>query len=363
VYTVYNSRMEIAKINKPEEAIKKAVEILNHEGLVIFPCETVYGIAADCLSQVAVEKLSKYKQRPLGKPYAIMVSDEKMANKYVELNETAKKLYAKFLPGPLTVISKSKHKTAGGVESETGTLGVRIPDYNFMRKLIEIFGRPVVATSANASYKKRPYVLDDVWDNITIKQRKLVDMAIDAGELPHNEPSTVIDTTSDDVVTLRQGEMIVGNKLKVMSRGEENTQNLGKELWQKYDKYFGQRAVVFALEGPMGVGKTQLTKGIAKAMGVTDEVISPTYNLELDYSIPGKLWPLVHVDAWRMNDSEEIQSLGLKKIINDKSVVVIEWADRVADVVRKYNEEAVVVWVRIEYGEKEDERYLSWEVK
>jgi L-threonylcarbamoyladenylate synthase len=355
--------MEIAKLSKPEAAMSQAVEVLNRGGLVIFPCETVYGIAVDCLNQSAVEKLSNYKQRPLGKPYAIMASDREMAEKYVELNETAEKLYATFLPGPLTVISKSKHKTAMGVESELGTLGVRIPDYDFMRRLIANFGRPIVATSANASYKKRPYNLNDIWNNISDKQKKLVNFVIDAGELPHNEPSTVIDTTSDDLITLRQGEMVVSDKPKVKSRSEENTQNLGKELWQKYDKYFGQRAVVFALEGPMGVGKTQLTKGIAKAMGITDEVISPTYNLELDYPVPGNILSLVHMDAWRMNEPEEIQSLGLNKVISNKSVLVIEWADRVASIIRKYDEEAVIVWVRMEYGEKENERYISWETK
>jgi tRNA threonylcarbamoyl adenosine modification protein YjeE len=101
-------------------------------------------------------------------------------------------------------------------------------------------------------------------------------------------------------------------------------------------------------------GKTQFTKGLAKAMGITENIVSPTFNLELDYG------RLVHMDAWRMQNGEELENLGLKQKIGDKSILVIEWADRVADTIRKYNEEAVVVWVRIEYGRKEDERKISW---
>jgi tRNA A37 threonylcarbamoyladenosine biosynthesis protein TsaE len=295
----------------------------------------------------------------------------------VQLNETAKNLYGKFLPGPLTIVSKGKHKVATGVESETGTLGVRIPDYPFMLKLIKAFGRPIVATSANASYRKRPYKITDILDNISEKQKKLINLIIDAGELPHNEPSTVIDTTLDDPVVLRLGELVISNQLSVTSFSEEQTQNTGKELWQKYEKHAGQRAIVFALEGPMGAGKTVFTKGLAKAIGIEEEIISPTYNLELTYQIPtlktspltpllnsgeGDSLLLVHMDAWRMQNPDELEQLGLKGLINDKSVMVIEWADRVAEVIRKYNEEAVVVWVKIAYGSKVNERTISWGV-
>jgi L-threonylcarbamoyladenylate synthase len=331
------------------------IKTLNSGGLVIFPCETVYGAAVDADNPEAVKILNQYKQRPWGKPYAIMVSDQQMAEKYVELNKTGINLYKNFLPGPLTVVSQGKHRLAPGVESERGTLGVRIPAYPFIQKLISRFGRAIVATSANASYKKRPYKVSDILDNLSEKQNKLIDLIIDAGELPHNEPSTVIDTTLDDITVLRQGEVFFNNRLSVISFSEEQTQNTGKELWQKYEKYFGLRAIVFALEGPMGVGKTQFTKGLAKAMGIEDEIVSPTFNLELDYDEK-----LFHVDAWRIQNGEELENLGLKNLINDKSVIAIEWADRVAETIRKYNEEALVVWVKMEYRTKINERMISW---
>jgi L-threonylcarbamoyladenylate synthase len=335
-------------------SIGDVVKTIESGGLVIFPCETVYGIAVDAKNEIAVIKLGQYKQRPLGKPYAIMVSDQNMAEEYVELNQTAIKLYKTFLPGPLTVISSGKHKVAAGIESETGTLGVRIPDYEFMLVLIRQLGRPIVATSANASYKRRPYKVTDILDNISDKQKRLIDLIIDAGELPHREPSTVIDTTMDDTITLRQGDVFINNKQSVFSRSEEDTRNIGKEMWQKYEKYFGQRAIVFALEGKMGAGKTQFTKGLAKAIGIEDEVVSPTFTLEMDYK------NLIHIDAWRMQNEDELEALDYAKKITDKSVVVIEWADRVEKIIRKYNDEAVVVWIKIEYGKEVNDRIINW---
>lgn len=348
------------RLKEGDGALDKALEILKRGGLVIFPCETVYGIACDCLNQKAVEKLNTYKERPFGKPYAIMCSNAKMAEGFVELNKTARELYKRFLPGPVTVVSTGKHKVAVGIEGETGTLGVRIPDYHFMIKLIEKFGRPIVATSANASYQKRPYKISDILNNISGKQKALIDLIIDAGNLPRHEPSTVIDTTMDDVVILRQGEIKIKDKNKVVSRSEESTQNLGKELWQKYESYKGKRAVVFALEGKMGAGKTVFTKGLAKTLGVRDVIISPTFALENEYPLPKSKLLLHHYDAWRMTNGEDLKALDFENAIKSKSVISIEWAERVADEVRKFDDEAVVVWVKIEYGKGKTERLISW---
>lgn len=345
--------------------IKQIIDTLQKGGLVIFPCETVYGAAVDSSNEVAVKKLNRYKERPFGKPYAIMCSSQKMAEKYVRLNETAKNIYKTFLPGPVTVVSVGLHKVAPGIESETGTLGIRIPDYKLMLNLLKKFGRPIVATSANASYRKRPYKISDIFDNISNKQKELIDLVIDAGKLPKNEPSTVIDTTLDDLAILRQGEIKLKDKNEVLSRSEENTQNVAKELWQKYDSYKGKRAIIFALEGEMGAGKTIFTKGLAKTMGITELVTSPTYSLENRYSILDTGHSLAHIDAWRMEKSDELNALGFSSLIKNRSVVAIEWAERVADEIRKFDDEAIIIWVKIKNpstssGRNANERLISW---
>lgn len=343
-----------------KQGLEKAVSELSLGSIVIFPCETVYGVAVDSQNPEAVKKLNEYKKRPFGKPYAIMCDSKEMASQYVHINEAANNLYDKFLPGPITVVSKGKNKVAPGVQSEAGTLGVRIPDFPFMIELIKSFGRPIVATSANASYQKRPYKISDIFNNISRKQKNLIGLVIDAGDLPKNEPSTVIDTTADDTIVLRQGDFRLSDKNEVLSRSEENTQNAGKEIWQKYESYQGKRAVVFALTGEMGAGKTQFTKGLAKAMGISELVTSPTYAVENEY-VEGAI-KLFHFDAWRLENNNQLTDLGFSDLIKNKSVISIEWADRVNDEIKKYDEEAVVIWINIKSGKNNNDRLISWGV-
>ena len=338
-------------------AIGTAVKYLSQGKLVFMATETVYIAVVDATNLNSVKKLVEYKDRPFGKPFSVGVTTIGMAQKYVSLNKTAKKLYKSFLPGPLTIVSTGKHVLASGIEAENGTLGIRIPAYPFFLKIVKGFGKPITTTSANASYMKRPYKISDVLDNISEKQRRLIDLIIDAGELPHNEPSTVIDTTLDDPIILRQGKVKFKNRNEVFSRSEENTQNIAKELFQKYESYLGRRPIIFALIGEMGTGKTQFTKGLGKALGIKDEIVSPTFNLVLEY---GKL---THIDAWRLQNPEELETLGFLKTIENKNMVIaIEWADRVIDEIKNQREHALVIWVKIKYGKKENERLISWGV-
>ncbi|MCX6705890.1 MAG: tRNA (adenosine(37)-N6)-threonylcarbamoyltransferase complex ATPase subunit type 1 TsaE [Candidatus Woesebacteria bacterium] len=390
--------MQIVKENP--NVVGLAVNVLKKGGLVVFPCETTYGIAADATNLKAVKKLNSYKKRPIGKPYSIAVSNIKMAEKYVSLNSTARNIYKEFLPGPITVVSYGKHeapttsrsgyllptlrrernpseaknsslqsassrsrcfakgdKLAKGIESETGTLGVRISSYLLVNQIVKILGFPITATSANASYMKRPYRVSDILDNISEKQKSLIDLIINAGELPHNEPSTVIDTTLDDPVILRQGKIKFKDKNEVFSGSEENTQNIAKELFQKYENYLGKRPIIFALIGEMGSGKTQFTKGLGKVLGIKEEIVSPTFNFVLEYK------KLTHIDAWRLQKPEELNTLGFLKMIEDKNMVIaIEWADRVINEIKNQREHALVVWVKIKYGKRGNERLISWGV-
>lgn len=348
--------MQIIKLGG--RAREEAVDVLSKGGLIIYPTETLYGAGVDATNCEAVRKLTEYKERPLGKPYSVAVDSVSMAEDFGELNQTAKNLIKEFLPGPLTVVVRGKHKTAPGVESEDGKLGIRIPDYKFVQELLKSFRKPITATSANASYKKRPYRISDILDNLSQKQMDLIDLIIDAGTLPTVEPSTVIDTTLDEPATLRQGEIKLSEELKVLSRDEEATKNIAKEIWQKYCGYKGKRSIVFALDGEMGAGKTIFTKGLAQAMGITELVTSPTYALENEYGNEGG--KLYHFDAWRIAEDSEMEALGFEKLIKEKAVVAVEWAEKVADIIREFDDEAIIIWIKISLGKNENDRLISW---
>lgn len=349
-------------ISENDRAVDVAVSALQKGQLVFMATETVYIAAVDATSEIAVKKLVSFKNRPFGKPFSVGVTDIKMAEKYVVLNKTARDLYKRFLPGPVTVVSTGKHNVANGVEAENGTLGIRIPDYKFFQEVSRKLGKPITATSANASYQRRPYKLSDILENISEKQKNLIDLMVDAGELPHNEPSTVIDTTLDDEgVILRQGDIKLKDKNEVLSRSEENTQNIAKELWQKYENYKGKRAIIFALEGQMGAGKTQFVKGLARAMGITEQVVSPSYDLLVNYSLLTLNCSLFHIDTWRMiAPNEELNDLNVRSLLEKEAIVAIEWADRSLETIKNYSDDAIIIWVKIEYGKNENDRLISW---
>ncbi|HEX9817471.1 MAG TPA: L-threonylcarbamoyladenylate synthase, partial [Patescibacteria group bacterium] len=258
-----------------QQVIMQAVTVLRGGGLVIYPTETVYGVGVEATNPEAVKKLLKYKSRREGKPLSIAVSNQAMAEQYVQLNEQARALYRQFLPGPYTIISQGLGRVTVGVESEFGTLGVRIPDYPLITELVQKLGKPITATSANASGKKRPYSLADLFDHLSAKQKSLIDLVIDVGELPKNEPSVVIDTTLSTPLTMR-GSFTQADRVFITHSDQETRQLAGKLMLKYWDRAQNQ-GLLIALNGELGAGKTVFTQGVGQFLQVAEPVSSPTY--------------------------------------------------------------------------------------
>lgn len=356
--------MKIIDPNKVDRSIivDQACQVLTGGGLVVFPTETTYGIGVDATNQVAVDKLLTYKTRRAGKPLSIAVADQTMAEAYVELNDEGRNLYHKFLPGPITVISKAKSKLADGIASERGTVGVRIPDYPLIRQIIISFGKPITATSANASYKKRPYMIEDILANTSAKQQALIDLVIDAGQLSHNEPSTVIDTTLNQPTVLRQGDIKLSKTTRLITENETETQKLGEQLTSQYSHYLGEKALIFALVGELGAGKTEFSKGIGRALGIARPIISPTYTISREYRFKHGDQPnqFIHIDSWRLFSDQEFIDLGFKQMVDNLSIISIEWADKVVEVLKGLSDEAKIIWVKLEYGATPNQRVITY---
>jgi L-threonylcarbamoyladenylate synthase len=318
--------------NNHLEIIEKAIQVLESGGLVIYPTETVYGIGVDGTNPEAVQKLLKYKSKREGKPLSIAVANQKMAEEYVSLSDQAKKLYQRFLPGPYTIISEGKRRVAPGVESEFGTLGIRLPDYPLILELVKKFNKPITATSANASGKKRPYKIQDVFDNITDKQRELINLVIDAGELPKNEPSIVIDTTLSTPLTVR-GNMSNHKPSQVfITKSTKETKSLAGKLILKHWNEIKEKGIIIGLNGELGVGKTIFTQGIANFLQIEEPLSSPTYTYMNEYDfvrhqVTGKLH---HLDVWKIDSPESFSLLQIPELIKPNSIVVIEWWQQIA---------------------------------
>lgn len=116
--------------------------------------------------------------------------------------------------------------------------------------------------------------------------------------------------------------MVIANELELVSTSPEETQALGVQL--------GQLVLpgdVIALQGDLGAGKTNLVQGLARGLGVTEDVNSPTFILANEY--PGGRLPLYHIDCYRVQDAAEAFGFGLEDYLDGQGVTIIEWADRV----------------------------------
>ena len=184
--------------------LKKTAEIIRKGGIVIFPTETVYGIGANGLDEVAIKKLYEVKQRPLNKPISLLVSDMNMINKIAkDITELEYKLMQKFFPGPFTIVLKKKDIVSNIVTSNQNTVGVRMPSGEIARKLVEYAGVPIATPSANISGKPSGTNLKDIMKDF----EKKVDYFIDGGESKIGIASTIVKVIDNVPHILRQGSI------------------------------------------------------------------------------------------------------------------------------------------------------------
>ena len=347
-----------------KEVLETAVKVLKAGGLVIYPTETCYGIGTDPTNLEAVTNLLDYKSKRENKPVSIAVNNIKMANKYVYLNKTAKTVYKNFLPGPVTVISKSRHKVVPKIESVQQTLGIRIPKYKLVQDIVKNFGKPITSTSANASYKKTPYTIKDILDNISEKQKKLITLIIDAGKLPKREPSTIIDTTLDNIYIVREGHLKFDSPNIYYSYSLEDTKKFVDVIFKKIEKYITKKKIIIELEGDLGAGKTHFTRFLAEHLNIKNNISSPTFIIcrEHDGSYKRKKIKLFHMDTYRLYNANEIDELEPERIFGDNSIVVIEWANKVSTYIKKYIKKSINIKIKIN-SSVNDKREFKYEIK
>ena len=185
-----------------QEAIERAASRIREGGLVAFPTETVYGLGADAMNETAVRKIFEAKGRPPDNPLIVHVGDPEMLGLVASgVSEKARRLVARFWPGPLTVVSKRKPELALSVCAGLETVAVRMPRNKIALALIHAAGTPIAAPSANASGGPSPttaaHVLDDLGGRI--------DMILDGGATSIGIESTVLDVTVDPPLILRPG--------------------------------------------------------------------------------------------------------------------------------------------------------------
>jgi len=334
------------------DVLDEVMHVLSKGGLVIFPSDTVYGLLVDATNENAVKKLIEFKSRPPGKAISVFVADLDLCKEHVSINQKQSAILSKLLPGPFTMVLPSKHTVQKLLESEKGTLGVRVPDYQPIIQLTSSFRKPITATSANLGGNSPHYSIDSFLHQIPQVKKDLIDLIVDAGHLPRNKPSTVLDLTESTIKTLRSGDIIFEKSNVHQSHSARETQKIGQELMQSLSEKYGQKSLVIILKGDLGAGKTEMTRGIANYYGIK-KIISPTFVVYYEYSIHDSLSKFVHVDLYNIQEETEFDHLGLSEYLKPGSVMVVEWGEKLGKMYAEFQEKAEVVFVEIEHdGEK-----------
>ena len=176
------------------------VKILKTGGLAVYPTDTLYGLAADPFNDSAVKKVFLSKNRPFDMPLSIAVSDVRMMESVAVLNDSARKLISRFLPGPLTILLTKKPSLSDLLTSGDSQIGIRIPDHPFALKFIKRVG-PITSTSANLHSKPDPTSIEMAKKDLG----NAVDIYIDCGKTNLSAPSTIVDVSEGDVEIVRAG--------------------------------------------------------------------------------------------------------------------------------------------------------------
>ena len=144
--------------------IKKAEKYLNNNDCIAVPTETVYGLAANAYSSIAVKKIFKLKKRPLNNPLIVHYYDISKLKEDCDINENLMKLYKKFSPGPITYVLKLRNnsKISKYVTNNKKTIAVRFPKHKMFRNLLKNLNFPVAAPSANISSRLSSVKASDV---------------------------------------------------------------------------------------------------------------------------------------------------------------------------------------------------------
>lgn len=343
--------MKILNINKNYQGIlKKTAKVILTGGLVIFPSDTVYILAVDPMNEKGVKKLLEFKNRWVGKAISVAVSDTKMAKEYVKINDNGKSIYANLLPGPFTVVSEGKNKMVKGIQAENGTLGIRIPDNKYILDLVKILKRPVTATSANLSGRRPNYSITSFMRPLSKKKIEMIDLIVDAGKLPRNKPSTVIDATESEIKILRRGDLITKNSKSLISKSEKETGKIAEFLFNKIVGKKNNKAVIFSLSGELGCGKTVFSRKIGNILGIKEKITSPTFVIYNEYKL--KNGKFLHFDLYRIRSERDLKEIDFLKMFSKNTISCIEWPENMGEKnLKKIKKE--VEWMTVNF------KYLS----
>lgn len=246
---------KVIKVNgkSPEDdLILEGAKFIRDGKLVAFPTETVYGLGANGLDELAVKNIFQAKGRPVDNPLILHISSIGQVEALVEsISKDGEKLMKRFWPGPLTILFKKSERVPDIITAGLDTVAIRMPNHPIALDLIKSSGVPIAAPSANTSGKPSPTDANHVIEDLQGK----VHMIIDGGVTGIGLESTVLDLSGDQPMILRPGGVtledlreILPNVVEDLSIIKDREDIIPKSPGQKY-KHYAPKAEMIVFTG------------------------------------------------------------------------------------------------------------------
>ena len=184
--------------------IMHVIDTLRNNGIIIYPTDSVYAMGCDVNSHKAMDRIARLKgKNPKNPDLSFIFSDLGQIAGYTRpLPKEIFRLLKRNLPGPFTFILETSNKVPKMFKNKKKTLGVRIPDNNITRSIVESLGNPILTTSIHDEDDIVDYITDP--ELIFEKYRHITDLVVDGGP-GNNFPTTIVDCTGDEPQIVRQG--------------------------------------------------------------------------------------------------------------------------------------------------------------
>jgi len=193
--------LKINAENPQMRLIKKAAQVLNDGGIVVYPTDTAYGMGCDLFNKRGIEKIYEIKRRSRTQPFSFICADLSDISNYAVVTNYAYKIMKRLLPGPYTFVLGASRLVPKILLPKRKEVGIRIPDNEICLSLVREFGSPIISTTV----KSRE---DEIITDPDIIEKELghsIDIVIDGGVLPP-ELSTVVTLVNDDPEIVREGK-------------------------------------------------------------------------------------------------------------------------------------------------------------
>jgi len=195
--STYNKVMETIRFSKMDT--DKIIRTLREGGIVAFPTDTVFGLA--CLMEKnAIDKVYDAKGRSFDKPLPMMCNSLAMIRENAYVSEKAERIIDRFVPGPLTLIFRKKENVEDYVTMGKETIGIRVPDDEFILDLITRLGEPILVTSANLSGEPSLLKWEDVLSSLDGRINGIV-----CEDARGESASTILNVSNEEIQVLREG--------------------------------------------------------------------------------------------------------------------------------------------------------------